>query len=60
MRQNSFDKKNQLGKMLIKYMIESELRGPGPLSRTCTPKPGIFHDKTYISKANNTRVIIYS
>ena len=44
--------------MLIEQNIEVELRGPGSLSRTCTPKCGYFHDKTKISKAN-TRVIVY-
>ena len=44
--------------MLMEQIIEFELRGLGPPSRTCTPKPGYFHDKTKIAKAN-TRVIIY-
>ena len=45
--------------MLIEQIFEFELKEPGPPSRTYTPKPGCFHDKTKISKANNTRVIIY-
>ena len=44
--------------MLIEQIIEFELRGPEPPSRTCSHKPGYFYDKTKISKA--TRVIIYS
>ena len=44
--------------MLIEQIIEFELRGPGPPSRTCTTKRGYFQDKTKIFKA--TRVIIYS
>ena len=44
--------------MLIEQIIEFDLRGPEPLCRTCTPKPGYFHDKTKISQAN-TWVIIY-
>ena len=51
-------KKKELGKMLIEQIIEVELRGPGPPSRTWFPKTGHFHDKTKISKPN-TRVIIY-
>ena len=58
MRQNTYDKKYEQGKMLIEQVIEFELRGPGPLSRTCS-KCGYFHAKTKICKAN-TRVIIYS
>ena len=45
--------------MLTEQIIEFELRGPGLSSRTCTPKPGYFHDRTKISKAN-PRVIDYS
>ena len=37
--------------MLIKQIFE--LRGPGPPSRTCTPIPGYFQDKTIISEENN-------
>ena len=29
-----------------------ELKGPGPLGRTCTPITGCFHDKTIISEEN--------
>ena len=36
--------------MLIEQMIEFELRGAGPPSRTCTPMTGYFYDKTKISK----------
>ena len=52
MRQNTFDKKNLLGKMLVEQIIEFELRGPGPLIRTRTPKSSYFHVKTKISIAN--------
>ena len=45
--------------MLIEQIIKFELRGPGPLSRTCTPKTVYFYEKSKISKAN-TQVIIYS
>ena len=38
--------------MLVEQIIEFKL------SQTCTTKPGYFHDKTKISKAN-TLVIIY-
>ena len=31
--------------MLIKQIIEFELRGPGPTRRTCTLKNGYFFDK---------------
>ena len=44
--------------MLIEQNIEFELKGPGPLSQTCTPKLGYFHDKSKISEAN-TCVIIH-
>ena len=47
-----WQKKKLASKMLIEQIIEFKLREPGPLSRTCTPKPGYFHDKTKISKAN--------
>ena len=39
-------KKNYLGEMLIEQIIEFELRGQGPLDRTCTPTTGYFHVKT--------------
>ena len=59
MRQKTYDKKISKAKcLIIEQSIEFELRGPGPRSRTCTPKRGYFYDKTKISKAN-TRVIIY-
>ena len=45
--------------MLIEQIIEFGLKGLGPTSRTCTPKPDYFHQKTQIAEANNTRVIIY-
>ena len=38
--------------MLIERISEFELKGPGLSSRTCTPIPGYFHDKTKISKTN--------
>ena len=38
--------------MLIKPIIEFELRGYGPPGRTCNPKTGYFCDKTKLSKAN--------
>ena len=45
--------------MLVEQMIEFELREARPPNRTCTPESGYFHNKTKISKANNTQVIIY-
>ena len=38
--------------MLIEQIIEFELRGMGPLDRTCTPTTGYFYVKTKISKEN--------
>ena len=38
--------------MLIEQIIEFELRGPGPPSRTCAPITGYFRDKTKIFEAN--------
>ena len=38
--------------MLIKQIIEIELRGPEPLGRTCNLVIGYLHDKTKISKEN--------
>ena len=44
--------------MLIKQIIEFELRGRGPpkfsktFTRTCTPTTGYFYEKTKISKEN--------
>ena len=38
--------------MLIEQIIESKLRGLGPLNRTCTPTTGYFYVKTKISKEN--------
>ena len=38
--------------MLIERIIELQLRGLGPPSRTCTPIAGYFHDETKISKEN--------
>ena len=38
--------------MLIKQIIEFELKGPGPSGRTCTSITAYFHDKTKISKEN--------
>ena len=37
---------------MIEQIIESELRGPGLPSRTCTPTKGYFYDKAKISKKN--------
>ena len=51
-RQNTFEKKKAIGEMLIEQIIELELRGPAPCSRTCTLTTGYFHDKTKILKAN--------
>ena len=45
-----FRKKNHLEEMLFDPINEFELRGPGPLGRTCTSKTGYFHDKTKIFK----------
>ena len=45
--------------MLIEQIIKFELRGPRPPNRTCAAESGYFHDKTKVSKANNTQVIIY-
>ena len=36
--------------MLIEQIVE--LKGPGPLGRTCTPITGYFHYKTIISEEN--------
>ena len=38
--------------MLIQQIVEIELKGPGPPSRTCTPVTGWLHDKTKIMKEN--------
>ena len=38
--------------MLIKQIIEFQLREPGPPRRTCTAMTGYFYDKTKISKKN--------
>ena len=38
--------------MLIKQIIEFELRRPRPLGRTYTPTTGQLHDKAKISKEN--------
>ena len=38
--------------MLIEQIIEIQLRGPGPLGRTCTPASYYLHGKTKISKEN--------
>ena len=38
--------------MLIKQVIEFQLRGPGPPSRTCAPITGLLHDKTKTLKEN--------
>ena len=38
--------------MLMDQIINFELRGLGPLVRTCTPTTGYFHVKTKISKEN--------
>ena len=38
--------------MLIEQIIEFELRGLGPLNRTCTPATGYFHVKREISNEN--------
>ena len=38
--------------MLIKQMIEFQLKGPGPFGRTCTSITGKLQDETKISKEN--------
>ena len=38
--------------MLIERIIDLQLRGAGPLGRTCTPITGYCHYKTKISKEN--------
>ena len=38
--------------MLIEQLIESELRDPGSLGRTCNPKTVYSYDKTKFSKEN--------
>ena len=38
--------------MLIKQIMEFQLRGPKPPDRTCTPITGLLHDKTKILKEN--------
>ena len=50
MQQNTSLKKAMVRGMLIEQIFE--LRGPGPLSRICTPITGCFHDKTIISNEN--------
>ena len=47
--------------MLIKQIIEFQLRGPGPPGRTnALQTTGYFHDKTKISKENlRMEYIIY-
>ena len=44
--------------MLIKQIIEFELRGPGPLGRTCILITSYSHDKTKIFK-QSLRVDLY-
>ena len=44
--------------MLIDKIIEFELRRPGLPRRTCTHKPGYFHDKTKLSKANSSDYLL--
>ena len=52
--------KNKLAwEKLIEQIIEFELRGQGPLGRTCTPTTGYFHDKTKIFKKIFEWIIIY-
>ena len=50
MQQNTLEKLATVRGMLIKQMFE--LRGTGPLGRTCSPITGCFYDKTIISKEN--------
>ena len=38
--------------MLIKQIIELQLRGPGPPGKTYTPITGCFHGKAKISLKN--------
>ena len=46
--------KKKPGEIVIKQIIEFELRAPGPPGRTCNHKTGYFHDKTKISKKNKS------
>ena len=57
MRQNTFEKKNKLGEMLIEQFIQFDLAPSNSSSintftRTCTPTTGYFYEKTKISKEN--------
>ena len=52
-------KKNCLGEMLIEQIIEFNLRGLGPLDRTCSPTTGYFHVKTKIRKIFEWIIIYY-
>ena len=45
--------------VLIQQIVEFELWGLGPSSRTCTLTSDYFHDKTKILKANFRVIIIY-
>ena len=45
--------------MLIEQIIEFQLKGPGPLGRTCTPITGQLHDKTKILKEIFEWITIY-
>ena len=45
--------------MLIKQVIEFELRGLGPLDRICTPATSYFHVKTKIRKIFEWIIIYY-
>ena len=38
--------------MLIEQTTEFQLKGPGPLGRTCTPITKKLHDETKLSKEN--------
>ena len=38
--------------MLIEQIIEFELRGSGPIDRTCTPTTGYFYVKAKIAEEN--------
>ena len=48
MQQNTFEKNNYIGKMIVEQIIEFELKGLGPPGPTCTPTTGYFYDKTAI------------
>ena len=45
--------------MRIEQIIEFQLRGSGPLGRTCTPIIGKLHDKTKISSGKSSNGLLF-